>query len=52
MSVIRIATRYAKSLIDLAIEQGKLEEVFADINMLKAATKNRDLYLLLKSPIV
>lgn len=52
MSVLRIATRYAKSLIDLAIEQGKLEQVYADINSLKAATKNRDLYLLLKSPIV
>lgn len=52
MSVIRIATRYAKSLIDLALEQGKLEQVYGDINTLKAATKNRDLYLLLKSPIV
>lgn len=52
MSVIRIATRYAKSLIDLAIEQGKLEQVHADINTLQAAVKNRDLYLLLKSPIV
>jgi len=52
MSVLRIATRYAKSLIDLSIEQGKLEQMFGDINTLKAATKNRDLYLLLKSPIV
>ncbi|MCC6460631.1 MAG: ATP synthase F1 subunit delta [Saprospiraceae bacterium] len=52
MSVIRIATRYAKSLIELAVSQGKLEQVFADINSLKAATQNRDLQMLLKSPIV
>ena len=52
MSVIRIATRYAKSLIDLAIEQGKLEQVNADMSTLGAAAKNRDLYLFLKSPII
>ena len=52
MSVIRIATRYAKSLIQLAIEQGKLEQVNADMNSLGAAVKNRDLYLFLKSPII
>jgi F-type H+-transporting ATPase subunit delta len=52
MSVTRIATRYAKSLIDLAIEQGKLEEVSADMKSLATAAKNRDLYLFLKSPII
>ncbi|TNE65539.1 MAG: ATP synthase F1 subunit delta [Bacteroidetes bacterium] len=52
MSVTRIATRYAKSLLELAIDQKKLEPVFADINTLKAASQNRDLYLMLKSPIV
>lgn len=52
MSVTRIATRYAKSLIDLAIEQGKLEQVHTDVNTLAAAVKNRDLYLFLKSPII
>lgn len=52
MSVIRIATRYAKSLIELAIEQGKLEQVNADMGTLAAAVKNRDLYLFLKSPII
>src|SRR4030095_10225797 len=48
----RIASRYAKSLMDLAVEQGKLEVVFQDINLFAEATKNRDLSLLLKSPIV
>jgi F-type H+-transporting ATPase subunit delta len=52
MSAIRIAVRYAKSLIDLAAEQGKLEAVRADVDMLQSAVKNRDLYLLFKSPIV
>ena len=48
----RIASRYAKSLIDLAIEQGKLDIVLEDINAFIEATKNRDFVLLLKSPIV
>ena len=48
----RIASRYAKSLIDLAIEQGKLDIVLEDINAFVEATKNRDFVLLLKSPIV
>ena len=52
MSVTRIATRYAKSLIELAIEQGKLEQVNTDVDTLNAATRNRDLHLMLKSPII
>ncbi|MFN7327080.1 MAG: ATP synthase F1 subunit delta [Chitinophagales bacterium] len=52
MSVTRIATRYAKSLIDLSSEQGKLEQVYADMRMLQSAVKNRDLYLFLKSPVI
>ena len=52
MSVTRIATRYAKSLLELSIDQNKLDAVHADMNTLQAAAQNRDLYLLLKSPIV
>ncbi len=53
MSEIRIASRYAKSLIDLAIEKGVLEEVHNDMQLFAATLKeNRDLYLLLKNPIV
>lgn len=52
MSVIRIAGRYAKSLIDLAVDQNKLERIKADIDLFQQACKNRDLRLLLKSPIV
>ncbi len=52
MSVTRIAQRYAKSLIDLAVEQQKLERITGDVQAFQSATKNRDFYLLLKSPIV
>ena len=52
MSVTRIATRYAKSLLELANEQGKLEAVHTDVLLLQSASKNRDLHLMLKSPII
>ncbi len=52
MSVTRIATRYAKSLIELAVEQDKLAQVSADVQSLARAATNRDLQLMLKSPII
>lgn len=52
MSVSRIASRYAKSLIDFARENNKLEEVKADMTVLDKALESRDLVMLLKSPIV
>lgn len=52
MSVNKIASRYAKSLLDLAVEQNKLELILGDIKGFAAACENRDLELLLKSPIV
>jgi F-type H+-transporting ATPase subunit delta len=48
----RVAGRYAKSLIDLAAERGNLQSVVGDIEYLNQAMKNRDLYLMLKSPII
>lgn len=49
----RLASRYAKSLIDLAIERGQLEQVFADMQWLQAVCKsNRDFVNLLRSPII
>ena len=38
--------------MELAMEQGKLTQVSADIISLNNATSNRDLYLMLKSPII
>jgi F-type H+-transporting ATPase subunit delta len=52
MSVQRIASRYAKSLIDLAQEQGKLDAIYEDIKTFLNVAKNRDFYLCLKSPII
>ncbi len=52
MSVTRIATRYAKSLVDLAIEQNKLDRIKEDVQAFEKATQQRDFQLLMKSPIV
>ncbi|MBK8079698.1 MAG: F0F1 ATP synthase subunit delta [Saprospiraceae bacterium] len=52
MSVIRISSRYAKSLLDLAVERSEIDTVYQDMLMFKKMVSNRDLYLLLKSPIV
>lgn len=49
----RLASRYAKSLLDLAIERGQLEEVYGDITFLSRVCKgNPDFVSLLRSPIV
>lgn len=53
MSEYRIASRYAKSLLDLAVEKGKLEQVNKDMQLLSdLSAQNRDLVLMLKSPII
>lgn len=52
MSAARIAPRYAKSLLDLAIEQGKVDSVLSNVETFVKACENRDLTLLLKSPII
>jgi len=49
----RLASRYAKALIDLAIEKGQLEQVYADVQVLQKMCKgNRDFVNLLRSPII
>jgi F-type H+-transporting ATPase subunit delta len=49
----RLATRYAKSLIDLAVEKGQLEPIFADMQWLQAVCKgSRDFVVLLRSPVI
>lgn len=52
MSGERVAVRYAKSLIDLGAEQNLIEDFHKDMTSLKEALKNRDLQLLVKSPII
>ena len=49
----RVTIRYAKALLQLAIEQNILEQSYMDMVLLDSVFKeNKDLSLLLKSPIV
>ena len=49
----RLATRYAKSLIDLSKERGELEKVFDDMLLLqKICQGNRDFVVVLRSPVI
>ncbi len=48
----RAAYRYAKSLLDLGIEQNILPQFLEDMTIVKAAMESRDLKLLSKSPII
>lgn len=53
MAQTKVATRYAKSLLDLAVEKGTLEEAYNDMLVVKnTCNNNRDLVVLLKSPVV
>lgn len=53
MSEYRIASRYAKSLLELAQEQNAVEAVLADMTLLEeVCDSNRDFLLVLKNPIV
>ena len=53
MRDIKVASRYAKSLLGIAIEQNKLEELHNDMQLISTVcSQNRDFELLLKSPIV
>lgn len=49
----RLASRYAKSLLDLALERGQLETVYADMQYLRDLVRSsRDLAVMLKSPVI
>lgn len=52
MSNHRIAARYTKSLIALAVERNELEVVYSDMQLISRVLQNRDFYLLMKSPIL
>ena len=53
MKDARVAIRYAKSLLSIAIKQNSIEEVKTDMALLASVCKkNRDFENLLKSPVV
>jgi F-type H+-transporting ATPase subunit delta len=53
MSEVRVASRYAKSLFELAVEQDKLEPVKAGIQRIRETiANNRNLAQVLKNPVI
>ena len=49
----RLASRYPKSILDLAIEKGQLDQVYADMELLQQICKsNPDFVNLLRSPVI
>jgi F-type H+-transporting ATPase subunit delta len=53
MQGTKVANRYAKSLLDLSLEKGQLEQVHTDMKLIAESCKqNRDLVLMLKSPVI
>lgn len=53
MRGIRISSRYAKSLLSLCVEQGKVDAAYSDMMSVASTIKgSRDLGVLLNSPVV
>lgn len=52
MSIVRIVSRYAKSLFDLAQSEGKLEQVHTDVMSAWEVAKNDEFNNFLKSPVI
>lgn len=53
MLISRTAYRFAKSIIQLAIERNELEIVIEDLSLVdKICSENRDLAVMLKSPVI
>lgn len=52
MSAHRIASPYAKALLQLAVDQNQTEAVYKDMKLFQEVSKNKEFYLLVKSPIV
>ena len=48
MSVARIASRYAKTLLDLSVQENKLERILEDVESFNTITdQNKDFYTLI-----
>ena len=53
MTESRVSYRYAKSLLDLSLEKGQLEQVREDMQLvLDTIRENHDLAMMLRSPII
>ena len=53
MKDLKVSNRYAKALLELAVETNNLENCYSDMNtILTACQESKEFYLLLKSPII
>src|SRR5262245_30868172 len=52
MKGVKIATRYARSLVDLAMEKNTLDSVYADMRVVREICRNRELLVFLSSPVI
>lgn len=53
MASTRVSSRYVKSLLDLSVEQGKLEEVHRDMLLFDSVCReNRNFVVMLKNPVI
>ena len=53
MNVTLVADRYANALFELSVQDNAMEEVYADSKIImETCSQNKDLRLLLKSPVV
>ena len=52
MSDFRVASRYVKSLLSLAVEQGAVEEVHNDMNLFARTCENKEFAAMLQSPVI
>ena len=53
MKDLKVSNRYAKALLELAVETNNLEDCYSDMNaILTVCQDSKEFYLLLKSPII
>ncbi|MEJ0055475.1 MAG: F0F1 ATP synthase subunit delta [Bacteroidota bacterium] len=53
MADLRVASRYVKSLLGLAVEKGAVEAVHNDMLLFsKVCAENRDFTVMLRSPVI
>ena len=53
MKDLKVSNRYAKALLELAVETNNLEDCYSDMNtILTVCQESKEFYLLLKSPII
>ena len=52
MGNIKLAGRYAKSLMDLAADKNAIEAVFADAKLFNNVATDREFLVVMKSPVI